>query len=248
MADDMLDLEAGGGLPAFVQDPAGIVRMRWPWMAAALLFGLVATVVFVGLFLTPRYEAAATVLVASQRVAENFVRTTVDSDPFEKINAMVGEALSTDNLIRMIEGLDRFVELDIPFLLEERVERVANLKILMERADVTVAEKFRRLTEAFQIENDFGRTIEAYQGTLVIEGATLEVSFLRLGRIGLYYQTADAGATGRWDPEARDWEVLGGSKARNQVRRGLKMARKQVAPDLLLLPVVFILRRANASA
>jgi hypothetical protein len=140
-------------------------------------------------------------------------------------------------MIRMIEGLQRFVELDIPFLYEERVKRVANLEALMERADVSMAEKFRRLTEAFQIENDFGRTIEAYQGTLVIEGATLEVSFLRLGRIGLYYQTGDASVTGRWNPATRDWEVLKGSGARNQVRQGLKMARKLVAPDLLLLPV-----------
>jgi hypothetical protein len=107
----------------------------------------------------------------------------------------------------------------------------------MERADVSMAEKFRSLTEAFQIENDFGRTIEAYQGTLVLDGATLEVSFLRLGRIGLYYQTGDASVTGRWNPETRDWEKLSGGEARNQVRQGLRMARKQVAPDLLLLPV-----------
>lgn len=140
-------------------------------------------------------------------------------------------------MIRMLDGLERFIELDVPFLDEERIERVAHLRALMERADVSMAEKFRRLTEAFQIENDFGRTIESYQGTLSLEGATLEVSFLRLGRIGLYYQTGDGSATGRWNREARDWEELSGAEARNQVRLGLRMARKQVAPDLLLLPV-----------
>ena len=140
-------------------------------------------------------------------------------------------------MIRMLEGLERFIELDIPFLLEERVERVADLKLLMERADVSVAEKYRTLTEAFQIENDFGRTIEVYQGTLVIEGATLEVSLLRLGRIGLYYQTSDASTTGHWNRETGGWEVLGGSEVRNQVRQGLRIARKQQAPDILLLPV-----------
>ncbi len=140
-------------------------------------------------------------------------------------------------MIRMLEGLERFVELDVPFLYDERVERVANLKTMMERADVSVSEKFRRLTEAFQIENDFGRTIEAYKTTLVIDGATLEVSVLRLGRIGLYYQTSDASVTGRWDQSSREWETLGGGELRSHVRQGLRIARKQQAPGLLLLPI-----------
>jgi hypothetical protein len=139
-------------------------------------------------------------------------------------------------MVRMLEGLKRFVELDVPFLIDKRMERVANLEALLEQ-DVSVSEKFRRVTEAFQVENDFGRTIETYQDTLVIDGATLEVSVLRVGRVGLYYQTSDASVTGRWDRTARDWVKLTGSEDRNQVRQGLRIARKQVAPDLLLLPI-----------
>ena len=106
-------------------------------------------------------------------------------------------------MIRMLDGLEQFIQLDLPFLLEERLDRVERLRVLMERADVTLAEKFRRLTEAFQIENDFGRTIEIYKDALVLDGANLEVNVLRLGRIGLYYQTNDASSTGRWDADAR---------------------------------------------
>jgi hypothetical protein len=140
-------------------------------------------------------------------------------------------------MIRMLDGLAQFIELDVPFLQDERVERVERLRSLMERADVSVAEKFRRLMEAFQIENDFGRTIEIYKDTLVIQGATLEVNVLRLGRVGLYYQTNDASATGLWDPVAGQWTPLTGGGARNQVRQGIKIARKLVAPDLLLLEI-----------
>jgi septal ring factor EnvC (AmiA/AmiB activator) len=140
-------------------------------------------------------------------------------------------------MIRMLEGLERFIELDMPFLREERLTRVDRLKTLMERADVTVAEKFRRLTEAFQIENDFGRTIETYKDTLTIGGATLEVNVLRLGRIGLYYQTNDASATGLWDRDSKEWTSLSGAGPRNQVREGIRMARKLVAPDLLMLEI-----------
>lgn len=140
-------------------------------------------------------------------------------------------------MIRMLDGLEQFIELDVPFLLEERQQRVARLRGLMERADVTLAEKFRRLTEAFQIENDFGRTIEVYKDTLSLDGATLEVNLLRLGRVGLYYQTTDASQTGRWDQAGGQWMSLTDGTARNQVRQGIRIARKLVAPDLLLLEV-----------
>jgi hypothetical protein len=140
-------------------------------------------------------------------------------------------------MLRMFDGLEQFINLDLPFLMEERLARLERLRAVMERSDVTVAEKFRRLTEVFQIENDFGRTIETYRDALVIEGVTLEVNVLRLGRIGLYYQTNDASATGQWDPDASEWIPRTGGGARNQVRQGIRIARKLVAPDLLLLDI-----------
>ncbi|MEN8006259.1 MAG: DUF3450 domain-containing protein [Candidatus Krumholzibacteriota bacterium] len=140
-------------------------------------------------------------------------------------------------MIRMLDGLEQFIKLDLPFLLDERLTRVERLRVLMERADVTLAEKFRSLTEAFQIENDFGRTIETYKDALVVGDANLEVNVLRLGRVGLYYQTNDAGSTGKWDSETNQWASLTGGRDRNQVRRGIRIARKLVAPDLLMLEI-----------
>ncbi len=137
---------------------------------------------------------------------------------------------------KMIDSLEQFVELDVPFLLEERRKRVAFLRTMLERSDVTVAEKFRRLLEAYEIENDYGRTIEAYKGSLEVEGASREVDFLRIGRTALLYQTMDAEIFGMWDKDAREWVSLP-AEYRNQIRAGIRMARKQVAPDLLLLPI-----------
>lgn len=137
---------------------------------------------------------------------------------------------------RMIEGLDKFVELDVPFLIEERRDRVAELQTLMEQSNVTAAEKFRKVMEAWQIENDYGRNIEAYTGTLDINGQDRQVDFLRIGRVGLYYMTPDGAELGVWDQKARQWSALG-SGNRNQIRQGLRIARSQAAPDLLLLPI-----------
>ncbi len=99
-------------------------------------------------------------------------------------------------MVRMIGGLEEFVALDVPFLPDERKKRLDFLNSLLERSDVTVAEKFRRVMEAYQIESDYGRNIEAYRGTLDLEGQQWEVDFLRIGRIALIYQTLDGGQTG----------------------------------------------------
>ncbi len=152
-------------------------------------------------------------------------------DQVEVINRQIVPIMT-----KMIDALDKFVDLDVPFLTEERQDRVNELKALMERQDVSVAEKFRKVTEAYQIENDYGRTIESYKGNLTIDGATREVDFLRVGRVSLVYQTADGAISGAWNQRSRSWETLG-SEYKNQIKLGLQIAKKQVAPDLVLLPV-----------
>ncbi|HEC15454.1 MAG TPA: DUF3450 domain-containing protein [Sedimenticola sp.] len=139
-------------------------------------------------------------------------------------------------MLRMIEQLDLFIQRDIPFLPDERTARVAQLRALMDRADVSVAEKYRRVLEAYQIEMEYGRVLEAYRAEQTTGNGRRLVDFLRVGRVGLYYLTLDGGQAGYWDPEKKGWSELP-ARYRPAVRRGLRMARKQAAPDLLRLPV-----------
>jgi len=90
--------------------------------------------------------------------------------------------------------------------------------------------------EAYQVEMEYGRTIEAYRGTLESNGEKRTVNFFRLGRVALFYQTLDEQETGRWDKTTNNWAQLS-SDYRLPVSKGLRIARKQAAPDLLLLPV-----------
>lgn len=131
----------------------------------------------------------------------------------------------------MLATLGQFVELDTPFLQDERRERVKKLNEMMPRADVTVSEKFRRIVEAYQIEIDYGRTIESYRGAL----SGKDVDFLRVGRVSLLYQTPDGKETGYWDRDKKGWVVDDGYA--DGVREGLKVARKQTSPDLLIVPI-----------
>ncbi len=140
-------------------------------------------------------------------------------------------------MLRMVDALEEFVALDTPFLMKERTDRVVRLRGMMERSDVTAAEKLRRVIEGYQIENDYGRTIEAYKGSTDVNGVELEVDFLRVGRIALLYQTVGGATSGAWDATTGTFVELSAATYQAAVAQGIKIARKQIAPDLLIIPV-----------
>lgn len=142
-------------------------------------------------------------------------------------------------LVRMVEGLEDFIALDLPFLPEERANGLAELQLVMESADVSDADKMRRVLDAWAIENEYGRSVAAYQTQLDVDGSgnMRAVDLLRIGRIALIYQTTDEDAiTGAWDPARNDWVALG-NEHRNSVRQAVRMARSQIAPEIALVPI-----------
>jgi len=59
----------------------------------------------VSYLLKPTYRAHATILITSQQIPEEFVRSTVREDTISNINAMIGEVLSRENLSRLVEDM-----------------------------------------------------------------------------------------------------------------------------------------------
>lgn len=139
-------------------------------------------------------------------------------------------------IVRMIEVLDEFIGIDMPFLETERQQRLAALQELMEKPDVPTSEKYRRITEAYQIELDYGNSIEAYEGEMTVGDETRTVNFLRFGRLGLYYQTLDGIEIGYYDNATDQWTQLD-DEFRQPLDRAIRIARKQLPPDLVRLPV-----------
>ncbi len=139
-------------------------------------------------------------------------------------------------MFRMIDDLAAMIELDLPFNLQERRNRIDILRSLMEDANVTDSEKYRRIMEAYSIEADFSRNMEASTANLQIDGETREVNFFRLGRLILAYQTLDRSKTGFFNKATRQWEPLPDSY-RKHITEGLRVARKQAAPNLLTVPL-----------
>tara|TARA_B100001939_G_scaffold335621_1_gene337814 strand:+ start:126 stop:881 length:756 start_codon:yes stop_codon:yes gene_type:complete len=139
-------------------------------------------------------------------------------------------------LKRMVDSLKLFIGYDLPFLLDERTKRVNDLDVLITRADVTTAEKFRKIFEAYQLEADFGRTIESYDGFIDIDGIEKAVEYFRLGRLGLFYRTPDGKETGYWNANIKDWQHEGSSLNAN-LKSALDIANRQSPPNFINLPL-----------
>lgn len=138
---------------------------------------------------------------------------------------------------KMADSLAKFVDLDLPFHMEERHERMAFIQDNLVAADVDVAEKFRQVIEAYQIENEYGRKIDSYQDIIKLDGVDHEVDILRVGRIAMVCQTKDTYKSARWNNDNKTWEILDNITYRNAIRNGIKMAKKQAPIDILTLPI-----------
>ncbi|MBO9480286.1 DUF3450 family protein [Salinisphaera sp. G21_0] len=169
-----------------------------------------------------------------------------------EINASIERAVDIERQViplidRMITGLEQFIRLDVPFLQLERRQRLDNLKSMLNDPDVATADKLANVFAAYREENKYGRTIEAYRGEMVLDNQTLPVEFLRIGRVALLYQTPAKDRMGAWNPGLRQWVSLNPSEYRRQMHKGIQIARKQIAPDLLEVPV-FQIESVKASA
>lgn len=152
-------------------------------------------------------------------------------DSLDDINIDILPLLKT-----MTDTLRKVINIDIPFLKEPRIDRVNNLDELLLRADITTAEKFRKVFEAYQIEANFGKTIENYPGYIVLNGAEVAVDFFRLGRLGLYYRTPNGKETGFWNLNTNDWSHEG-SSLDDDIKVALDISNRQSPPNFITLPL-----------
>jgi predicted 3-demethylubiquinone-9 3-methyltransferase (glyoxalase superfamily) len=206
-----------------------------------------------GLLLAGLYAVAGA--AAAQDAGERYAQTLRDAEVAQRHNTYIeqqmrsqeGEiaaieqqiagleatALDVQPLVqRMFDDLERFVAADVPFLQTERAARMERLRTLMSQVEAPVSEKFRRLLEAYQIEMEYGRTMDSYRQPLP-DGR--EADFVRLGRISLMYRTVEGDESGYWDNEQKMW-VADPDHAR-AIEEALGIAKDEQAPDLITVPV-----------
>ena len=178
---------------------------------------------------TREYNQQLKVLIADQKKEKLSIREQITE--VKKTRKEIAPLLQ-----EMLDTLEQFIAQDVPFLKKERQERLKKIKSIMNKANITVSEKYRKIMTAYQTENEYGKTIEAYEGVQDIDGKSVNVNFLRLGRVVFIYQTLDRKKQAYWDQGQRKWQKLP-SRYNRAVEEGLLTARKLIAPQLLSLPV-----------
>lgn len=137
-------------------------------------------------------------------------------------------------IIEMVDALGKIVESDLPFKKEEREKRVIRLENMLGKSDVTTAEKYRKVTEAYGIELDYGSTVDSYGGDLP---SGKKVDFLRVGRTTLIYQTLNQEVSGWWNAGLNKFETID-RRYNAEIKEAIRVAKKQASPNLAGLPVL----------
>lgn len=141
-------------------------------------------------------------------------------------------------LTRMVDGLETFINNDLPFRLEERLSGLERVKDLMTDPNVDASERFRSVFELYQIESDYGNVFQTYPQTMNVDGQERIVDMLMVGRVALLYQTTDGQVSGAYNKETREFEIVSAGDFQKSINDSIKMANQQIARDtLVILPI-----------
>lgn len=153
------------------------------------------------------------------------------------INNKISKIDETKNAIlplmqNMLLALQKIIKEDIPFLLDERMKRIDRIKDVYENPELLPSQKLNAMLQAYKIEYDYSNNIQVYIGKINEKS----YNFLRVGRVGLYYQSLDLKEYGFWNTVTKSWQRLDDMGAKLNISKGIKIAKKHISADLLSLP------------
>jgi hypothetical protein len=170
------------------------------------------------------------------------MRRTLDAQvvAMQKLERSIEDASQIERqivplMLSMIDGLERFIDADIPFKLQERRERVQRIKSYLTNANISAAERFRQVLEAYSTESSYGNSIDVFTEELELPGGKLAVNVLQVGRSGLYYLTTDGQQAGYWDMNDKQWKQLDSSHNAG-IADAIRMTQGKEVKDLMVLP------------
>lgn len=138
-------------------------------------------------------------------------------------------------LREMVSTLSQFIKLDLPFKQQQRLIAIDKLNQVLASSSVSISEKYRRVMEMYQAENDYNYDLEVYRDTVELNNESLSVQILRVGRSHLYFQTMDGKISAMWNQESKVWLLLDHAY-HLKIRKAMRIASKKSAPELLELP------------
>ena len=146
------------------------------------------------------------------------------------------ESAIIPTLFSMIDWLELQLANDLTFRQEERQARLDTLKKNMIDPTLSLTERYRQVLDTYQTESEYGYTIEATKTEIQWKQQTRQVNVLRIGRIGLYFESLDGQSAGHWDQATKTWQPVD-KDTLSQIHQGILIAKKQRPHTLLALPV-----------
>ncbi len=146
------------------------------------------------------------------------------------------ESSMQDTLLVILNRVEEVNQRGLPFLPEERDNRLLMVRGELARPDFTAAEKLRRVLEVLQIEADYANKVEVYQGPIEVDGQVIHADILRLGRLAIFWQTPDRQRVGAFDQASGQYVELPASEKRN-IGRAIEMATRMRPVELIDLPL-----------
>lgn len=138
-------------------------------------------------------------------------------------------------MLRMAAKLEDTINSDLPFNLEERTARIEDVKRVLSDPDVSPAEQYRRVLNAYKIEVSYGQGVDSYEGAHPTRPGNV-VNFIRFGRTSLVYVTKDETEIAKYNLEDGGWQVLDGADAL-AMRQAIRIAKGEAAPGIVYAPV-----------
>lgn len=174
------------------------------------------------------YAKQQELVVASQR--EEVASLTEQLGSIDDITAQ-----TVPMLLGMVEDLKAFVAADLPFKQTERQARLDGLDGVMRQPDVTPAEQYRLIMDAYQAEMEYGRTISTWQEEIDINGNPTTVDMFLYGRVAYVYVTPN-GKAARYNRATGAWEALPGKYVAD-VEKAIRVAQAKAQQTVLFAPI-----------
>ena len=138
-------------------------------------------------------------------------------------------------MLKMAVALEDSIKSDLPFNINERLARLKDVQNVLANPDVSPAEQYRRVLNAYKIEVSYGLGIDSYEGTHPTKPGNV-VNFIRFGRTSLVYVTKDETEIARYNLETKSWDALSGADE-IQMRQATRIAKGEAAPGIVFAPV-----------
>ena len=138
-------------------------------------------------------------------------------------------------MLKMALRLEDSIKADLPFNINERLARIDNVKAVLGDPNISPAEQYRRVLNAYKIEVTYGMGIDSYEGAHPTRDGNV-VNFIRFGRTSLVYVSKDESEIAIYNLGNKSWDVLSGADA-IQFRQAIRIAKGEAAPGLVFAPV-----------